>query len=127
MKKQELKKDQKPLSFQALKAEWYAKLADSGWVDIEQPDERLKRWTCRDFVQPYFTGVSFDAKIRYFELAADLLKQPQVFETPQHLQIWSLHAAGESVRTIGKHISASKSYVHTIVSRYKPLIVPDKD
>lgn len=123
-KKQELKKHQKPLSFSALKAVWDKKLSQSGWVDAEDSQGRLREWHSYAFMRPRLRNGTLEANQRYYELADNMLQSDSIFDTAMHRSIWRLHATGATVREIGKTLSVSKSFVHSVVSKYRKLIVP---
>lgn len=85
----------------ALRDEWYKKLKEQGFEDIEDinsPREMLKTWHSRDFARR-FNEDRFSAKQEYFLAAVHLLERFK-FETALDKEIWTLHADGKSLREI---------------------------
>jgi hypothetical protein len=96
-------------SFQALKLEWYAKLRESGFEDIEQLDGRLKSWS-----QP--KKGSFSSQIQtkqqgrqeYYRLAGWFLHENE-FDGQLSRDIWEMHSMGCGPKKIYKELLKSNS------------------
>lgn len=111
------RKPQRTLS--ELKRIWYAKLAKSGFEDIEVPDsknELLKRWHAADFAKRAQTPATFFAKQEYFIKATEFLNWYK-FASKKELKIWTLHANGATLREIAKATKLKKDKVHRIIKR----------
>ena len=119
-----------PEEFQQLKAEWYQKLKDSGFVDIES-EEVLKKtpYTFPIMAElgvdrSYTTrgnNVRFEAKQSYYRLAEHFLNSHN-FESEKHRLIWEHHSKGvgyiESLRILReKGIRISRSSLHVTITK----------
>lgn len=117
-----MRKQYKVKTTAELTAEWYKKLKDGGFDDIERPDGRLKAWSTSDcFV--YHSGLTFEAKQTYYQMAGKFLHHNKFLnEFEKH--IWSMHSEGMSIRTIVKALKkerfkAYRRVVHETVQRLK--------
>lgn len=104
--------------FAKLQAEWDKKLADSGFVDVEDrraSGDLLKAWHGKYF-QVRYTPDQFVAKREYYELATSFLNEFFFSEETlgyfgiidQDKRVWSLHADGKSIREIAALLRTSK-------------------
>lgn len=89
-------------NFTALQAEWYKKLADSGYEDIEYKDGSIR--SC----SPRSTRAK-DPSLRqatqeYYYMSYHFLNEYK-FETELEKVIWEYHTEGISVRSICKLLS----------------------
>jgi hypothetical protein len=114
----------KDKNFQKLQQKWYAKLEKSGFKDIEQDEDNLKRWSS-DFTTKKFLD-TYEAKADYYYMATQFLNDYK-FETQIERVIWEYHAEGISNRNVAKllkkvKISMSHSSVLIIVSRLKKIM-----
>lgn len=109
-----------------LTAIWDKKLADSGFVDIE--DRRadgnpLKSWHSRYF-QCRYTPDEFSAKREYYELAQTFLHEHFFSEETldyfgiidRDKEVWTLHAEGRSIREIATILRTKKCRVEKTLS-----------
>lgn len=118
MKKQNLKQ---------LQAKWYAKLKADGFNDIENtrhPDRPLNDWHGLWF-RKYIKKNGADklqAKQEYYRHAAHLLTNGTIFQNKKHRLMWELHAAGVSLRDIGKKFKIDKMTVSNVLKLYQKLI-----
>lgn len=99
-------------SFKELQAEWYQKLADAGFEDIEdvrRSDAPLKSWHDYRFRQA--ADVRVETTRAYYERAQVLLHEGR-FPTATHRRIWELHCTGLSNRKIAAAISRDPGLTH---------------
>lgn len=105
-----------------LQKEWYKKLEEDGFVDIErfnprtmEPDDILKRSTQAfiDRVQDKIPATS-----QYYRCASYLLHSGKVLES--HLKVWELYCEGNSYREISAQINISFRQVRKIINLYLP-------
>lgn len=99
-------------AFKTLKAEWDAKLADSGFVDIESADlekDKKRRALARDSVENA-------ARELYYSYAAEFV---HVADWPRvaDRQIWELHSEGLSVREIASKLCCGNRLVQYRLER----------
>lgn len=117
-----MRKQPKAKTTAQLTAEWYQKLKDEGFSDIERPDGRLKEWSTSHCLL-YHSGLTFEAKQTYYQMAGKFLYDNKfVNEFEKH--IWSMHSDGLSIRTIVKALKKKKfkayrRVVHETVQRLK--------
>lgn len=107
---------------------WYAKLADSGFVDIENtdlPGRPLKEWHSRKFIEGACKLRGERAKD--FQVRIERLRFSPQFDgivrecaigklseaTIKHL--WDLHCEGKSRREIAKELKTSPWVVHRMI------------
>lgn len=90
-------------------ADWDKKLKNSGFEDIEQRDENLKRWDSYFFkLKVKGNSVLQESKEIYFRLAGQFLYE-NAFESVEERRIWEMHCNGVSMRGI---VSALKKKGH---------------
>lgn len=104
-------------AFIKLQKEWYKKLADSGFKDIEEFDEVrgsaaisfLKR-SCKDLAKKYNDTTFF-----YYQLCRDFLSHGFFLSKIDH-KIWQLHSEGVSIREILKELQqdSTLNFPHSI-------------
>jgi hypothetical protein len=93
--------------FLALQKFWYQKLADSGFVDIEEtrykqdPLERVASGSTTASSLNKFSPTWVNSKKEYYELATRFLLEHK-FETELERIIWEYHTNAISVRNITK-------------------------
>jgi hypothetical protein len=113
-----------------LKKIWYAKLKDSGFIDIEPYGKFFRGGSLKWKFNPNDeTGHSkdFKAKEEYHYLARQLLNE-NVFKTNLHKIIWEYHSEGISTRDIAKLLKDAKvrtmhwTTIHKIIQSYRKLI-----
>jgi hypothetical protein len=104
--------------FKQLEREWYQKLKDVGFHDIEdtQGESRfLKSWhstKCQEMKPVIIEQI----KIYYKEGVQLLDDYP--FDNPVHRRIWKLHTRGLSIRQIARKVKRlKKSMIHLIISK----------
>ena len=108
--------------FDLLKDEWYKKLEDSGFQDIEQDEERLKSWSSQRYI--HSDPVNWAAKFAYHQMATNFLEEYR-FKNKLEQAIWEYHANGLSAREIVKVLKSlnvpkhSRQKLDQIITRLK--------
>ena len=95
-------------SFKEAEAQWYKKLKDEGFQDIEdtsRDDRPLKVWDRSYFLK--LDDLSFAAKQSYYRQASNFLEQHD-FKNEVQRRIWELHTEGISRRDIASKIKGLK-------------------
>lgn len=110
--------------FASLQAEWTKKLEKSGFVDIEQPDGRLKTHATTRLRAT--TQIRYESNEQYFRLAGFFYYDHE-FVNHKEKQIWFLHSNGvpirESVRRLRKQgYRADKTSVHETIQELVKLM-----
>ncbi len=91
--------------FKALKKEWYDKLKENGFEDIEHLDNSLARYESYHHAERYNDDIKRDAKIYYYD-KAEKFYQNYKFSSEKDKTIWKFHKEGISVRNIVKQLDA---------------------
>lgn len=106
--------------FIAVRDEWYNKLKQEGFKDIENNHEEnsyLHVWE-----KHYFTNVCKPEKIdenkSYYEAASDFLNS-HPFTTDEEKTVWELHADGLSLRQTAKKLGKKICRIHKIIKKLK--------
>lgn len=96
---------QNKLKFEQLQADWYEKLKQSGFEDVEQNEEYLKQYSSHNF-QSGKNGKSqegilqnYESKQEYFRRAGQFLYE-HAFENDVAKMIWKFHSDGSPYRKI---------------------------
>lgn len=109
--------------------EWYEKLKDSGFDDIENPfkdDQNIKAWHSFDFAA--IDPIYFEAKAEYYLKASKLLHRDDTFYSKTERHIWELHCEGVSCRKIAElvlpnePIRLNKDKVQKTIARLRKLL-----
>ena len=108
--------------FKALKNEWYSKLKESGFDDVEQndADENLKQWHAFYF-QARHDPDAFSYKEVYFQNAQSFLEAHE-FETEFQRIVWDLHCEGGSLRQIAYALSSKVWLVRQTIMALEELM-----
>ncbi len=108
--------------FKRLKAIWYAKLAASGFDDIEKPNGKLRDDVRMDDERHprSFSRVAFVNAQRYYELATQIAMALSTRDPRS--RIWLAHAAGWSNREIEKMLHVSRYLIGRDVRELSELI-----
>lgn len=96
--------------FKKLKKEWYDRLEEAGFKDIEQDEDNLKVWTTTKINSIIYgrnkskyniqtTLSRIEDKKAYYDLATQFLNDYQFTDKTLKI-IWALHAEGSSHREI---------------------------
>lgn len=114
-----------------LQKEWYKKLKDEGFEDIEyfdktsmEPQDWLKGnskfsgTVSEDQKATETAEFNFNSTRDYFLAATHWLITGN-FQSPIDKRIWELHSNGESLREIGEEIGYSHPKVLRIINKYK--------
>jgi hypothetical protein len=112
--------------FNTLKKEWYKKLKDKGFKDIEQDEDTLNFWAGTRVAFNY-TAEEFDYKQTYYRYAGMFLNDHK-FDNKMEKLIWEQHASGVSIRNIVKLLKKKRylvyrSKVHLIVKKLRDLML----
>lgn len=84
--------------FLELQKQWYKKLKDTGFEDIEQDEEKLKNRTALQNLSKY-EPITAAAKEEYYRLAGQFLYEYE-FSNDRERVIWELHSDGNSIEKI---------------------------
>ena len=96
-------------AFKKLASVWNKKLKDSGFVDIEDKNGRLKLWTSHYFRTRY-TPSSFAARQEYYRMAGQFL-HTHVFDSPAEKELWRLHSDGLAAITIYRQLKKRRLFI----------------
>lgn len=112
--------------FNTLQKEWYSKLKDSGFEDIEQNELDLKLWSSH-FFKVRHNATLFSAKEEYYRMAGHFLYD-YTFSNEHEKQIWALHSTGVSIRGIVDQLKAKKiktdtKKVNNIIKAFSKLMI----
>lgn len=108
--------------FKDLQKKWYAKLAEDGFEDIEDQDQKhLKAWHSAYF-QIKYTPCTFEAKQHYFEMAREFV-WTHPFKTKQNRRIWILHSRGLSLRQIAEKRKTKVCRVFKLIKRLREIMI----
>lgn len=102
-------------AFRRLQRIWYAKLAASGFVDIE--GDEANAVALRDRHLRERASVVVEANSEYYRMCERYLFVGE-FSTVER-QVWTLHAAGHSVRSIADRLGLTKTLVHARVEKHR--------
>lgn len=107
-----------PKTYDELKIEWYDKLKNCGFEDIEQPDGMLKRWSSSVFNDRRLgytyeeRRAYYDSVAEYYRLAGQLLHTYKFSNGLERL-VWKLHCEGRGQNHI---IAECRDKGHNIYS-----------
>lgn len=125
----------KSKEFEELKKDWYSKLEDNGFDDIEKNESALKEWSNKRLIRKN-NGLYYGLNKIYYDSVEEYYRQAIWFlneykwetyiadrTTHYHKQIWELHANGISIRNIVKilksqGIKISATPVNNIILEY---------
>jgi hypothetical protein len=117
--------------FKELQSDWYKKLEESGFEDIEDvssKEEFLKTWHSSYFQKRYEPEV-FESNETYYRKARSFLEdtfqnvQYGLFEKKLDDVIWEKHAEGISLRDIAKELNLKVHQVHKVVTVLKKRMI----
>jgi hypothetical protein len=112
--------------FKDLQKDWYKKLKDSGFQDIERGAGQLKTDPLQN-IKTFYDLNSFESKQEYFRMAGAFLYSYK-FKNEAEKLIWRLHSEGVSFRTIVKILlekgykisdGAYKKYIQDLIPRLR--------
>lgn len=95
-----------------LKRDWYRRLAEEGFKDIEDDRGQLK-----DFAGLRRVDLGGLAN-EYFEMASEYLANG-AFDNPEERLIWEMFCDGKSIRQIEKALDVYRFKVHKILIKYQ--------
>ncbi len=106
---------------------WYKKLAASGFEDIEQDENLLKRWASSAFTGKV-NGARYDEKKsaidateEYYRIAGHFLYEHK-FSSAFERTIWEMHSEGKSLRDISKALRNSIKLMKTNKDNINPIV-----
>lgn len=105
--------------FKKLQAEWYKKLEDSGFEDIEPHENTLKSWSLeigRKLNQE--RPLVMQAKLDYYGMARSFLHDYH-FNTETDKEIWERHSEGTGVFAIAKLTNVGRGTVWRTICRLR--------
>ena len=122
----------KSKGFKKLQSEWYSKLKDEGFEDIEylrdgEPGEWLKgnsKFASEEAAlsmsleETDEADIIYSTTFDYYSQAAALLHTAE-FESDIHQRVWEMHSEGLSYRKIGKAVGFSHPKVMRMVDKIK--------
>jgi hypothetical protein len=106
--------------FKKLQAQWYKKLAESGFVDKEDHshyDVPLKQWDSF-YYQARYTPEQYQEHLEYFNWASSFLSRYK-FQNKLEKQMWAMHTDGHTMRDIAKKSRISLSKTYSIIQRLR--------
>lgn len=124
----------KILDYNKLKKEWYKRLENSGFQDIEQDEDNLKSWSVSKGVRNRNNGASAqqvlenrEARETYYRLAGQFLHDYRFTSRTDRL-IWEKHSDGESIRDIVKilalhGIKTTKNPVNEVIKTLRDIML----
>lgn len=103
--------NRKSKEFKELQKEWYKKLKDSGFRDVEKNE--------RELIAPSeIAPETFEETVAYYRMARRFLEDHD-FVSPFNAAVWFLHCEGLSAREIAREFRRSNSTISTLVSLYE--------
>lgn len=116
-----------------LKKEWYKKLKDRGFVDIEYFDNKMEpkdlllgsskfrqEQTTQTVEQEEEANLLYEGTYEYYARARALLHNITFIKEKDKI-VWEMFSEGESLRKIGKQVGFSHPKVMSIIEKYKKL------
>lgn len=121
-------------SFKELQKQWYKKLKETGFEDIEdssQPVIPLKEWHKLKFKKINLLDQNSNEK--YYKLVTDFVNKPSFenackfivkhgnckFSYCQIVEIWELHCEGHTRRNIAKRFGRVKSRIDSVIGKLR--------
>lgn len=111
------------LTYKLLRDQWYAKLKQSGFKDIEDVNsqrESLKIWDSKCFARDY-NKFYFRCRYRYFKMCEWFLEFYN-FDSDRDKSIWAYHSQGLYVREIAHIINSNKDTVNRTIRRLSKIM-----
>lgn len=87
----------KKTDFEKLKDLWYEKLRKTGWKDIEQDEDNLKRWETSS--NKHRRPGLWESTEAYYQMATNFLNDYTFSDNVEKI-IWEYHSEGISIRDI---------------------------
>ncbi len=112
----------------ALQKEWYKKLADDGFEDIEYFDHSMEP---RDMMVKEASKLAlthaqkFTATEQYY-IEAGQFYWSHAFSSPLNKQVWFLHSEGIPHRKIVAKLGVSYQSIRSIINKYKTLMFKER-
>ena len=118
----------KTKKFTKLQKEWYKKLKESGFEDLEYfyPNGEAKEWLKGSSKFDFFSdnpaldvpSLTYESTLDYYNNAVSKLETTK-FDSEEHKEIWRLHSEGMSLRKIGSAFNYSHPKILRILNKYK--------
>jgi hypothetical protein len=114
-------------NYKQLRKEWYKKLKDEGFNDIEKLDGDLIEWHTSRFTKATNRRYSIEAKSDYYYLANQFLNTYK-FKNELFRAIWEYHANGISQRDIVKLLNQlnltekGRGFVEYVLKKHKEIM-----
>lgn len=117
--------------YKKLRDEWYKRLADLGFEDIEGNEDQLKAWHSIKFQKKGKNNTNpanHESKANYYYYATHFLNNHK-FEKEIHKLIWEEHTNGVGYRNITKMLTKDGAYdmdaqeVRGIINHYKEIFL----
>lgn len=119
--------------FEALQKDWYKKIKEDGFEDIEyfirgEPGDWLKgtsKFACEEAAllqtpkEEEIAQTHYNATFEYYNKARALWHEESNFANEIDRAVWLSHAEGKSFREIGREVNFSHSKVMRIVDKYR--------
>src|ERR1019366_7472199 len=108
-------------NFKRVKAEYYLKLAESGFKDIECSNGRImESHTQNSFFKRHqtFRMTLYEETREYYDWAAELVHRG-MFESERDKQIWTLHSEGKTASEIGFLIGLDGSWINRLIRKLR--------
>lgn len=117
--------------FKEIRSEWYKRLKDSGFVDIEDEDGNLKTFNiprlsvqAQDYAYEKFRWVQNE---HYYALCTDFMNQDVfqafVYQRPQISLIWQAYCEGKTKEQIEKAFNMPSRYVRTTIENVRRIMM----
>lgn len=107
------------MSLKTLQQQWYKKLKDKGFNDIESNEINLKRNS--SYFKEEYSIDNFKAKERYYQLAGQLTYS-HPWKNIRDKQVWAYHAEGKTDKEVADLTQVSLITVKRIIAKYKEFI-----
>lgn len=120
-------------AFLSLQREWYQKLKDSGFIDLEKllPSGDMADLLSGGGLRSDYTPTVIEARYSYFAKARRFAQYYDRFPSDLHREIWRLYGEGLSMRAIGKRVNRSVGRVHPkiaeLMDEFRHWIDPDAE
>lgn len=112
---------QNPQEYKKLRAQWYLKLKENGFDDIEDVNtdgQPLIDWHSYKWFSPKFSMLQIESNRDYYIMAEHFLNEHE-FKSEFDLLVWILHSEGESCRTIAQELNSQKDKVNKTINQIK--------
>lgn len=112
-------------SFLELKKQWYQRLEEEGFEDIERAEHALKLYHSDYFADSRRNDSSvIEAKETYYRVAGQFLNDHK-FKNKWERMVWAMHAEGKGIREIAASIKRPglKDKIHITLNRLEAQMI----